>query len=68
MILEIKNRDALRAFFEKARKANQDCYSIKGKPPKGATYGDGDPIINDVNVAWQNVDTLEIFQIEYEEN
>lgn len=66
MILEIKNRDALRAFFEKARKANQDCHSIKGRPPKGATYHDGNPILNDVNVAWENMETGEIFQIEYE--
>ena len=67
MRLEIKNRDALRAFFERARMANQDCHSIKGKPPKGATYDDGDPIINDVSVAWMNMSTGEIFQIEYEQ-
>ena len=67
MILEIKNREALRAFLGKARRENQDCHSIKGKPPKGATYSDGDPITGDVNVAWKNMSTGEIFQIEYEQ-
>lgn len=43
-----------------------DCISIKGKPPKGATYLDGDLIERDVNIAWKCLDTGEVVDIIYQ--
>jgi hypothetical protein len=40
--------------------------SIKGPPPKGATYRDGTLIDRQVNVGWTVVATGETFEIRYE--
>lgn len=40
---------------------------VKGKPPEGATYSDGNLIERDVNVAWKCLDTGEIIDIIYKE-
>jgi hypothetical protein len=34
-------------------------FSVKGPPPSGATYSDGDPIINPINIAWVDSETGE---------
>lgn len=64
--MKIKNREALDEFFNKSRQAGHVCYGIKGKPPENMKYGDGTPVSNFVNVAWKNLTTGEIFEIEYE--
>lgn len=43
-----------------------DVFSIKGAPPEGATYSDGELITRPVNIAWRDGTTGEVFAIEYE--
>ena len=65
MLLTITNKPALDDWMNERRKMGRDLKSIKGNPPTGATYSDGDPIERPVNVAWQDVKTGELFAIEY---
>jgi hypothetical protein len=66
MKLTIANKEQLDQWINERRKMNRNLVSIKGKAPNGATYSDGDPIINPINVAWQDMSSGEIFTIEYE--
>ena len=63
MISNIKNSKELNNWLNNRR--NHDCVSIKGQPPIGATYEDGDLIYNEVNIAWRDIVTNEVFTIEY---
>ena len=66
MELKIANKIQLDTWMNERRRMGRDLVSIKGQPPKGATYSDGDPIERPVNVAWKDTMTGEIFAIEYE--
>ena len=66
MELTIANNEQLDAWLNERRMMGRDVFSIKGTPPEGATYSDGELIIMPVNIAWQDGTTMEIFTIEYE--
>ena len=66
MKMTIANNDQLTAWLNERRKMGRDVFSIKGYPPKGATYDNGEPISRPVNIAWQDNTTGEVFAIEYE--
>jgi hypothetical protein len=63
MELQIKNKQQLNDWLYKHR--NSDLVSIRGPAPLGATYEDGTPIVNDVNIGWGVVNSTEVFNIEY---
>lgn len=65
MQLTISNKHRLDQWIDERRILGRDLVSIKGTPPPGATYGDGELITRPVNVAWQDVSSGEIFAIEY---
>jgi hypothetical protein len=65
MRLDIANRTELRQWFGERRKLAHDVRAIKWPPPEGATYEDGELIIGLVNVAWLDIVSGEVFQIEY---
>lgn len=64
MVLTVKNREQLQIWMDKKKEHN--LVAIKGPAPRGATYSDGVPITNPVNVAWHDCSTGEVFLIEYE--
>lgn len=64
MKLIIKNQKEVDLFFN--QHFGMDCISIKGKPPEGATYSDGDLIERDINVGWKCLETGETVDIIYE--
>ena len=64
MKLTISNEAELSSWLQ--TKVGRDLVSIKGPPPPGATYSDGELITRPVNVAWRDVATGETFPIEYE--
>lgn len=64
MGLEISNKEQLDRWINE--RMGRDLSAIKGPPPEGATYDDGDPIVNPVNIAWQDMTTGEVFVIEYD--
>ena len=66
MKLTIRNKAELNEWMNERRALGHDLVSLKGTPPKGAQYSDGDLIERPVNIAWQDVTTKEIFAIEYE--
>lgn len=63
--VDIANRIELRQWFGERRRLNHDVTAIKGLPPKGATYEDGEIITGLVNVGWKDVMTGEVFSIKY---
>lgn len=65
MKLEILNSVELNKWLNQRGAMGHDLISIKGPAPDGATYDDGDPILQPVNVAWQDTITGETFHIEY---
>ena len=65
MMLKMKNKDAVNNWIAERGRLGREVVSIKGKPPEGATYSDGDPIERDVNIAWQDTTTGEVINIEY---
>lgn len=50
---EIGNQKEVDKFFEYARENNLQCYAIKGEPPKGAKYEDGDLVTRNINIGWE---------------
>lgn len=65
MLLTITNDEQLSAWMNERMKIGRGMRAIKGPPPDGATYDDGDPIVNPVNIAWEDMETGEVFDIEY---
>lgn len=63
--LLILNRPELDTWINNQRRMGCDLVSVKGKPPKGSTYSDGEPITKLVNIAWKNVQTGETMEIVY---
>lgn len=63
MKLTIANDEALIQWMRE--RYTHDLSSIKGPAPEGATYSDGDRIVRDVNIAWRDEQTGEVFNIEY---
>lgn len=63
MKLEIENRVELDLFMK--QHFGNHLVAIKGKPPEGATYEDGDIILRDVNIGWMRKDTGETVDIIY---
>jgi hypothetical protein len=61
----IVNNDELSDFFHRNR--NNSCYSVKGIPPAGMTYSDGDLVEGDINVAWVCKETAERIDLTYGE-
>ena len=65
MKLEILNKDELDSWMcEKLRKGFV-CSAIKGNAPFGATYSNGELIVNKVNVGWKCEDDGSQIMIEY---
>lgn len=62
--MHIKNNAELSKWMNERMRLGRDMRSIKGPPPPGSTYSDGEPIIHPVNVAWEDTATGEIFIIE----
>lgn len=63
--IDLVNRVALRQWFGERRRLGHDVTAIKGPPPEGATYEDGELITRLVNIGWKDAVTGEVFQIEY---
>lgn len=63
--MDITNKVELDAFLNKAKEVGHICRGVKGRPPKGMTYSDGELIKNDINVAWEDTTTGEICEIIY---
>lgn|GEM_PF-6963758 len=66
LVIVIANKPALDAWLHKRRLSGLTCCGIKGPPPEGMTYTDGDPVIRPVNIAWVD-ETGERIDIIYEE-
>lgn len=60
----IKNKDRLDKWLWDHR--HSGLRSVKGPPPTGATYFDGELIKRPMNVAWVDIVTGERFDMEYE--
>lgn len=65
MELKIKNKKELDNWLFQHR--NSSLFAIKGNSPPCSTYEDGSVILSEVNIAWQDQNTGEIFKVEYEE-
>lgn len=66
MKLNITNEKSLDAWINERLRIGHDMVAIKGAPPNGAAYSDGEPIIRQINIAWRDATTGEVFAIEYE--
>lgn len=64
--MRIKNKECLDKWLRDRVQLGHSFSSIKGKAPIGACYSDGETIVRDVNIAWRDDATLEVFPIEYE--
>lgn len=65
MELEITNSDGLNRWINERREMGRAIVAIKGPPPVGATYSDGQLITNPVNIAWKDCTSGEVYAIEY---
>lgn len=65
MQLAITNKDALDTWMKERMRMGRDMSAIKGQPPEGTTYSDGEPIVRPINIAWRDETTGEVFAIEY---
>lgn len=61
--MKIQNNKELNDWMNARKK--HDLVAVKGQPPEGMTYSDGDPVLNPVNVAWVDTITNERFDIIY---
>ena len=61
----IKNQAEISEFMSAAQTNGHVLFAVKGAPPVGAEYSDGDLIVNPVNVAWLNKTTCESIEIQY---
>lgn len=64
MRYRIANRKGLQEFF--ATHHPHTFVSTKGPPFPDMQYEDGDPVENDINVAWTNTETGRVFELEWE--
>lgn len=62
---EIANKAEIDAFILHSVAQNQNTSAIKGNPPPGARYSDGELITRPVNVAWVNDVTGEQIDVIY---
>lgn len=62
---EIANKAEIDAFILHSVAQNQNTSTIKGNPPPGARYSDGELITRPVNVAWVNDVTGEQIDVIY---
>lgn len=63
--MKIKNKEQLDNWMAGCMSRDEDVYAIKGFPPVGACYEDGEFITNDVNIGWVS-SSGDKFYIEYE--
>lgn len=63
---KIQNEEELGIFFNDAISCGHAVLAIKGNPPKGAMYSDGELIKRPVNIAWVNQTTGERVEIVYD--
>jgi hypothetical protein len=63
--MNISNNQELNDWLNKKYEQGHDCVALKGAPPANSTYDDGEPITMPVNVAWQDLQTGEIINIQY---
>ena len=63
MILEMLNKQEVDLFMD--QHWGKDLVAIKGNPPEGATYSDGDLIVNKINIGWKCPETGEKVDIIY---
>lgn len=65
MKLTVKNQTELTAWINKRMELGHDIMAIKGPPPVGATYEDGELIVRPVNIRWRDISSGEVFDIDY---
>ena len=63
MILTVLNKEQLDEWFNE----HPNAISIKGDPPFGSTYSNGEPITSKVNVAWECCDTGDYVRVLYKD-
>lgn len=65
MKLVIKNDEEVRSWLQ--NKMFNECIleAIKGAAPIGATYDDGDPITNQINIGWRDINSNDAIYIQY---
>jgi hypothetical protein len=63
--MKIQNNKELNNWMNERRILQHNVVAIKGIPPPGMTYSDGDPVLNPVNIAWIDIQTNERFDIIY---
>lgn len=54
MQYKILNKDEVDTFIWECAKDGGAAIGVKGDPPADATYEDGTPITNQINVAWMD--------------
>ena len=62
----IENKPQLDSWINEKMSLGRDLAAIKNPAPPDAKYSDGTPCAGLVNVAWQCIQTGEVFAIEYE--
>lgn len=62
----IANKAQLDAWINEKMALGRGLTAIKNPAPADAVYSDGNPCTGLVNIAWQCVQTGEVFAIEYE--
>ena len=65
MKLTVKNQIELTDWMNSRRELGHDMMAIKGSPPVGATYDDGELIVRPVNIKWRDITSGEVFDIDY---
>jgi hypothetical protein len=63
--MRIINKQEIDSFLLAVMQDGMTAIAIKGPPTPGDTYSDGEPITNDVNVAWECVETKDRCDIVY---
>ena len=64
--MKITNRDQFKKWQGERMRMGRDMESVRGMPPEGATYSDGEPITQPVNIGWKDCATGEVFAFEFE--
>lgn len=64
-MIGIRNKKELDKWIIDRVNKGHSVFGIKGPPPPGMTYSDGDPITGQVNVAWRCPETEEVMEIVY---
>ncbi len=63
---EIANKAEVDSFINSAMTKGQVLTALKGEPPKGAKYSDGELITRPINIGWLNNQTGESIEIMYQ--